>query len=30
MESKKYKKKSWVNFNIKQKTGLIKNLESGV
>jgi hypothetical protein len=30
MGSKKYKRKSWVNFNGKQKPGLIKNLESGV
>jgi hypothetical protein len=30
MESKKYEKKSWVNFNVKQKPELIKNLECGV
>jgi hypothetical protein len=29
MESKKYEKKSWVNFNVKQKLELIKNLECG-
>jgi hypothetical protein len=30
MESKKYEKKSWVNFNVKQKPELIKNLECDV
>ena len=30
MESKKYEKKSWVNFNVKQEPELIKNLECGV
>jgi len=29
-EFKKYEKKSWANSNVKQKPGLIKNLESGV
>ena len=29
MGSKKYEKKSWVNFNVKQKRELIKNRESG-
>ena len=29
-EFKKYEKKSWANFNVKQKPELIKKLESGV
>ena len=30
MESKKYEKKSWVNFNVKQNPELIKNPECAV